>query len=160
LADINAAMLEVGRNKLIDAGFWRNVKVVQANAECLPFPDHYFNVVTIAFGLRNVTDKAAALKEMFRVLKPGGQVLILEFSEVKADFLKPIYDAYSFKILPKLGEWVAQDAESYQYLAESIRKHPNQAKLLEMLEIAGFEQCKVNNFLSGIVALHRGVKLA
>ncbi|MCD6048136.1 MAG: bifunctional demethylmenaquinone methyltransferase/2-methoxy-6-polyprenyl,4-benzoquinol methylase [Gammaproteobacteria bacterium] len=158
LADINDEMLKVGRDKLINEGLWQKVKVIQANAECLPFPENYFNVVTIAFGLRNVTDKNAALQEMYRVLKPGGQILILEFSEVKQPFLKSVYDAYSFHILPKLGDWVASDAASYQYLAESIRKHPNQATLLQMMEAVGFEQCKVNNFLAGIVALHRGFK--
>lgn len=159
LSDINAEMLAVGRNKLIDQGLWQRVSIIQANAECLPFPNNYFDVVTIAFGLRNVTDKSAALKEMYRVLKPGGQVLVLEFSELKSGFLKPLYDAYSFKILPKLGEWIAQDADSYRYLAESIRRHPNQQDLLAMLETAGFEQCQVNNFLGGVVALHRGFKL-
>jgi demethylmenaquinone methyltransferase/2-methoxy-6-polyprenyl-1,4-benzoquinol methylase len=159
LADINAEMLEVGRSKLIDQGLWQQVDIIQANAECLPFADNYFDVVTIAFGLRNVTDKQLALKEMYRVLKPGGQVLVLEFSELKPAFLKPLYDAYSFKILPKLGEWVAQDGESYRYLAESIRRHPNQLDLLAMLEEEGFEQCQINNFLFGVVALHRGFKL-
>jgi len=159
LADINAEMLTVGRNKLIDQGLWRQVPIVQANAECLPFANNSFDVVTIAFGLRNVTDKSAALKEMYRVLKPSGQVLVLEFSELKADFLKPFYDAYSFKILPKLGEWIAEDGDSYRYLAESIRRHPNQQALLTMLEQSGFSGCQVNNFLFGVVALHRGFKL-
>ena len=158
LADINAEMLTVGRSKLIDQGLWQQVPIVQANAECLPFDSNYFDAVTIAFGLRNVTDKSAALKEMYRVLKPGGQVLVLEFSELKPDFLKPVYDAYSFKILPKLGEWIAQDGDSYRYLAESIRRHPNQATLLAMLEESGFTGCQVNNFLFGVVALHRGFK--
>lgn len=158
LADINAEMLAMGRNKLIDQGLWRQVSIVQANAECLPFDNDYFDVVTIAFGLRNVTDKSAALKEMYRVLKPGGQVLVLEFSELKPVFLKPFYDAYSFKILPKLGEWIAQDGDSYRYLAESIRRHPNQDAFLAMLQAAGFTGCQVNNFLFGVVALHRGFK--
>ncbi len=159
LADINAEMLTIGRNKLIDQGLWQKVKVVQTNAEALAFPTDYFDAVFIAFGLRNVTDKTAALSEIFRVLKPGGQAFILEFSEMKLPFLKPFYDAYSFKVLPKLGEWVAQDAKSYQYLAESIRRHPNQAALSKMMENVGFEKVRVNNFLAGVVALHRGIKL-
>jgi demethylmenaquinone methyltransferase/2-methoxy-6-polyprenyl-1,4-benzoquinol methylase len=159
LSDINAEMLALGRNKLIDQGLWHQVKIVQADAENLPFFDNEFDAVTIAFGLRNVTDKDKALQEIYRTLKPGGEVFILEFSELKTEFLKPFYDAYSFKILPKLGEWIAGDAASYQYLAESIRRHPNQGALLAMLEKTGFAQCRVNNFLGGVVALHRGFKL-
>lgn len=159
LADINAEMLKIGREKLIDQGLWQRAKIVQLDAERLPFSEGTFDVVTIAFGLRNVTDKAAALKEMYRVLKPGGQVLILEFSECKPAVLKPLYDAYSFKVLPKLGGWIANDTDSYRYLAESIRKHPNQALLSEMMKLAGFAQIKVNNFLAGVVALHRGYKI-
>lgn len=159
LADINAAMLNVGRDKLLDQGLIHNIDFVQANAENLPFSDNYFDCITIAFGLRNVTDKDRALRSMFRVLKPGGQLLILEFSKIQNKALEPIYDAYSFKILPKLGEWVANDAASYQYLAESIRRHPDQQTLLNMLAEAGFEKTTVHNFMLGVVALHRGYKL-
>lgn len=157
LADINAAMLNVGRDKLLDGGF-DQVNYIQANAECLPFPDHYFDVITIAFGLRNVTDKAAALKSMARILKPGGQLFILEFSHVKSAPLQKLYDLYSFKILPKLGQLIANDSASYQYLAESIRRHPNQPALKTMVLEAGFDTCTVHNFLNGVVALHRGMK--
>ena len=159
LADINKEMLTIGRDKVVDAGLWKTIKPVQANAESLPFPTDHFDIVTIAFGLRNVTDKMAAIKEMYRVLKPGGQILILEFSQVKSEWLRSLYDTYSFQVLPKLGKWVANDEGSYRYLAESIRKHPNQQTLLEMMQEAQFEQCHVHNFLNGIVALHRGYKL-
>ncbi len=155
LSDINAAMLEEGRRRLVDAGVTGNVTIVQADAEQLPFDDQSFDRVTIAFGLRNVTNKDAALKEMHRVLKPGGRVLILEFSK-PADFLKPAYDLYSFKVLPALGRMVASDSDSYQYLAESIRMHPDQETLLDMMKEAGFERCRYQNMTGGIVALHIG----
>jgi demethylmenaquinone methyltransferase/2-methoxy-6-polyprenyl-1,4-benzoquinol methylase len=154
LADINAAMLAVGRNRLIDAGFLNNIRFVQANAECLPFADNHFDCVTMAFGLRNVTNKHAALESMFRVIKPGGKVMILEFSTPTVSFLKPVYDWYSFQLLPRLGQWIAGDAASYQYLAESIRMHPPQDELKSMIEKVGFEDCYYHNLTGGIVALH------
>ncbi len=158
LSDINADMLFAGRDRLIDAGFAGNVECVLADAERLPCADDSFDCVTIGFGLRNVTDKAAALSSMYRVLKPGGQLLVLEFSTPVAPGLKPIYDAYSFGVLPRLGEWVAKDAASYRYLAESIRMHPNQETLLGMLDEAGFGQTRYHNLTGGIVAVHRGYK--
>lgn len=158
LADINEAMLKVGRDKLRDRGIVNNVEYVQANAEELPFPDNTFDVITIAFGLRNVTDKDKALESMYRVLKPGGRLLVLEFSKPENDMLSKAYDLYSFHILPKMGQLVANDAESYQYLAESIRMHPDQDTLAGMMEQAGFEQVKYHNLTGGIVALHRGFK--
>lgn len=157
LADINASMLEVGRERLTDDGFVGNIDFVQANAECLPFPDNSFDCITIAFGLRNVTDKDKALASMHRVLKPGGQLLVLEFSR-PADWLAPIYDRYSFSILPRLGKLFAGDEDSYRYLAESIRMHPDQPTLKAMMENAGFERCDYHNMTAGIVALHRGYK--
>ena len=138
LSDINPPMLAVGRDRLLDRGFAGNVECLVADAESLPFEDDSFHCVTIGFGLRNVTDKAAALRSMYRVLKPGGQLLVLEFSTPVAPGLKPLYDAYSFNVLPLLGRLVAGDAASYRYLAESIRMHPNQETLLEMLRSAGF----------------------
>ena len=159
LSDINPAMLEIGRDRLLDAGHVGNVECIVADAESLPFEDNSFDCVTIGFGLRNVTDKAAALKSMHRVLKPGGQLLVLEFSAPTAPGLKPIYDAYSFKVLPFLGGLVARDAASYRYLAESIRMHPHQEALLEMLREAGFIQARYHNLTGGIVALHRGYKI-
>ncbi|WP_082140295.1 bifunctional demethylmenaquinone methyltransferase/2-methoxy-6-polyprenyl-1,4-benzoquinol methylase UbiE [Halomonas sp. PR-M31] len=159
LADINQSMLEVGRDKLIDNGVGDNVEYVQANAECLPFPDNSFDCITIAFGLRNVTDKDAALRSMTRVLKPGGRLLILEFSKPPNALLSKVYDNYSFNVLPRMGEWVANDAESYRYLAESIRMHPDQETLKTMMEIAGLERVEYTNMTGGIVALHRGIKL-
>ncbi|HSE12240.1 MAG TPA: bifunctional demethylmenaquinone methyltransferase/2-methoxy-6-polyprenyl-1,4-benzoquinol methylase UbiE [Rudaea sp.] len=159
LGDINAAMLRAGRDRLLDRGFVRNLDYAQLNAEALPFPDASFDAVTIAFGLRNVTDKQRALGEMFRVLKPGGRVLILEFSTVRAHWLKPLYDFHSFEVLPRLGEFIAKDAESYRYLAESIRKHPDQATLKAMMETAGFDKVDVRNLSAGIVAIHRGYKI-
>ena len=158
LSDINAAMLERGRDRLIDRGVLGNVDYVQANAEQLPFRDDSFDCITIGFGLRNVTDKPAALASMRRVLRPGGQLLILEFSRPVAPGLAPLYDAYSFRILPVLGKWVAQDEASYRYLAESIRMHPPQEELLEMMRSAGLEGCRYHNLSGGIVALHRGYK--
>jgi len=158
LADINHAMLEQGRRRLIDSGIAGNLSLTQANAEKLPFADRSFDRVTIAFGLRNVTNKDAALAEMYRVLKPGGKLLVLEFSK-PADAIKPAYDVYSFKILPMLGKLVAQDEDSYQYLAESIRMHPDQETLLGMLGDAGFERCRYHDLTAGIVALHVGYRL-
>jgi len=159
LSDINPRMLERGRDRLLDAGYVGNVECLVADAERLPFADDAFDCVTIAFGLRNVTDKSAALRSMYRVLKPGGQLLVLEFSKPTAPGLKPVYDAYSFKVLPLLGRLVANDASSYRYLAESIRMHPDQETLLDMLRAAGFEQTRYHNLSGGIVALHRGFKI-
>jgi len=158
LADINASMLEVGRERLVDRGVLGNIDYVQANAECLPFPDNHFDCITIAFGLRNVTDKAAALRSMYRVLKPGGRLLVLEFSKPVAPGLAPIYDLYSFKLLPLMGKLVTNDEESYRYLAESIRMHPSQEELKGMMTAAGFERVEYFNLTGGIVALHRGYK--
>ncbi|MEZ5541194.1 MAG: bifunctional demethylmenaquinone methyltransferase/2-methoxy-6-polyprenyl-1,4-benzoquinol methylase UbiE [Pseudomonadota bacterium] len=157
LSDINDAMLNNGRSNLLDHGISANVTFAQANAEQLPFPDRSFDLVTIAFGLRNVTDKQQALNEMHRVLRPGGRLLVLEFSRPVA-LLKPAYDLYSFSILPRLGKLVARDADSYRYLAESIRMHPDQQTLQGMLEQAGFEQCDWHNLSGGIVAIHRGYR--
>ncbi|MGO9934022.1 MAG: bifunctional demethylmenaquinone methyltransferase/2-methoxy-6-polyprenyl-1,4-benzoquinol methylase UbiE [Steroidobacteraceae bacterium] len=159
LSDINPKMLQIGRDRLLDAGFVGNVECIVADAEALPFADDAFDCVTIGFGLRNVTDKAAALKSMRRVLKPGGQLLVLEFSAPVAPGLKSIYDAYSFNVLPLLGRLVAKDAQSYRYLAESIRMHPNQEALLEMLRNAGFALTRYHNLAGGIVAVHRGYKI-
>ncbi len=158
LTDINAAMLARGRDRLIDAGCIGNVRYVQANAERLPFPDGSFDCITIGFGLRNVTDKAAALSSMRRALKPGGQLLVLEFSHPKAPGLKPLYEAYSFRVLPFIGRWVAGDEASYRYLAESIRMHPDQETLLGMMQAAGLEGCRYHNLSGGIVAVHRGYR--
>ncbi|MDH3272906.1 MAG: bifunctional demethylmenaquinone methyltransferase/2-methoxy-6-polyprenyl-1,4-benzoquinol methylase UbiE [Gammaproteobacteria bacterium] len=158
LADINAAMLEQGRRRLVDAGAAGNYSIAQLNAEDLPFDDRTFDRITIAFGLRNVTDKGAALRSMWRVLKPGGKALILEFSQPRK-VLKPAYDLYSFKVLPVIGKLVAQDEDSYQYLAESIRMHPDQEELLGMMEEAGFERCSYQNLAGGIVALHIGYRI-
>jgi demethylmenaquinone methyltransferase/2-methoxy-6-polyprenyl-1,4-benzoquinol methylase len=158
LADINAAMLAVGRSRLLDEGLCGNINYVQANAQNLPFADNNFHCITMAFGLRNVTDKDAALRSMFRVCKPGGKVMILEFSTPTLPGLKPVYDWYSFNILPKIGQLFAQDAASYQYLAESIRMHPSQDALKSMIEQAGFEDCHYHNLSGGIVALHIAYK--
>jgi demethylmenaquinone methyltransferase / 2-methoxy-6-polyprenyl-1,4-benzoquinol methylase len=158
LTDINASMLARGRDRLIDAGLVGNVEYVQANAERLPFADGCFDCITIGFGLRNVTDKAAALGSMRRALRPGGQLLVLEFSHPSAPGLAPLYDAYSFRILPLLGRIVARDEASYRYLAESIRMHPNQETLLAMMREAGLEGCRYHNLSGGIVAVHRGYK--
>ncbi len=159
LSDINPSMLALGRDRLLDAGFVGNAECLVADAERLPFDDDTFDCVTIGFGLRNVTDKAAALRCMHRVLRPGGQLLVLEFSTPIAPGVKPLYDAYSFNILPWLGRFVAGDADSYRYLAESIRMHPNQETLLEMLRTAGFGETRYHNLSGGIVALHRGYKI-
>jgi demethylmenaquinone methyltransferase / 2-methoxy-6-polyprenyl-1,4-benzoquinol methylase len=157
LADLNASMLSVGRDRLINAGL-SAVKYVQANAEVLPFMDNTFHCITMAFGLRNVTNKLRALQSMYRVCKPGGKVMILEFSTPVLFGVKPVYDWYSFNILPKLGAMIAGDASSYQYLAESIRMHPTQDVLKDMIEQAGFEDCKYHNLSGGIVALHVAYK--
>ena len=159
LADINAAMLAVGRDRLTDAGVVGNVDYVEADAEALPFADGRFDCVTMAFGLRNVTHQQRALAEIQRVLKPGGRVLILEFSRPVAPGLKPVYDLYSFRVLPVMGQVIAGDAESYRYLAESIRMHPDQETLKGMMEQAGLEQVDYENLTGGIVALHKGWKL-
>jgi len=158
LADINAAMLRQGRNRLVDAGVSGNVTIAQVDAQNLPFADSTFDCITIAFGLRNVTDKDAALASMLRVLKPGGKAMILEFSEPNKA-IKPAYDLYSFKVLPTLGKLVANDPDSYQYLAESIRMHPDQETLKSMMEAAGFERCRFHNLAAGIVALHIGYRI-
>lgn len=158
LADINAAMMAAGRARLLDLGISGNVTFVQANAEELPFPDNSFDLVTIAFGLRNVTNKDRALASMYRVLKPAGRLLVLEFSK-PSSALKPAYDFYSFNILPALGRILAKDEASYRYLAESIRMHPDQEALKSMMEIAGFERCDYHNLTAGIVAIHSGYKL-
>lgn len=158
LADINAAMLKQGRKRLVDAGIAGNLTIAQVDAENLPFADYSFDRITIAFGLRNVTDKDAALRSMYRTLKPGGKALILEFSE-PSKALKPAYDLYSFKVLPLVGKIIANDEDSYQYLAESIRMHPNQETLLGMMQTAGFERCRYQNLAGGIVALHIGYRI-
>jgi demethylmenaquinone methyltransferase/2-methoxy-6-polyprenyl-1,4-benzoquinol methylase len=156
LTDINAAMLAEGRRKLVNRGFAGNVAYLQADAQRLPFRDESFHCVTIGFGLRNVTDKLAALGSMARTLKPGGRLLVLEFSKPVLKFLEPLYDLYSFKVLPALGELVAHDSASYRYLAESIRVHPDQESLLAMMTEAGLEDCRYHNLSGGIVALHMG----
>ena len=158
LADINAEMLKQGRHRLVDAGVAGNFSIAQVNAESLPFDDNTFDCITIAFGLRNVTNKEDALSSMYRVLKPGGKMLILEFSK-PMEAIKPAYDLYSFKVLPAVGKLVASDEDSYQYLAESIRMHPDQETLLGMIKDAGFERCRFNNLAAGIVALHVGYKI-
>ncbi|TXH70548.1 MAG: bifunctional demethylmenaquinone methyltransferase/2-methoxy-6-polyprenyl-1,4-benzoquinol methylase UbiE [Thiothrix sp.] len=159
LSDINASMLENGRKRLTDLGIAGNIEYVQANAECLPFADNSFDIVTMAFGLRNVTDKDAALRSIFRILKPSGRLLVLEFSKPVLPGLAPIYDQYSFKFLPMMGKVIANDAESYRYLAESIRMHPDQETLKQMMSTAGFERVSYTNMTGGIVALHKGFKL-
>jgi demethylmenaquinone methyltransferase / 2-methoxy-6-polyprenyl-1,4-benzoquinol methylase len=159
LADINLAMLKVGRNKLRDRGVLGNIHYVQADAEALPFPDCYFDCVTIAFGLRNITHKSHALSAMCRVLKPGGRLLVLEFSKPITPWLQYIYDRYSFGLLPCLGHWVAHHREGYRYLVESIRRHPDQHQLTLLLQQAGFEQVSHYNLTGGIVALHHGYRL-
>ncbi|WP_066569957.1 bifunctional demethylmenaquinone methyltransferase/2-methoxy-6-polyprenyl-1,4-benzoquinol methylase UbiE [Snodgrassella sp. CFCC 13594] len=155
LTDINSSMLTVGRDRLLNEGV--ALPVALCDAEKLPFPDHYFNLVSVAFGLRNMTHKEQALAEMYRVLKPGGSLLVLEFSRVAAP-LKPVYDLYSFKMLPLMGKFIAKDAESYQYLAESIRMHPDQETLKQMMLDVGFDRVSYNNMTAGVVALHKGVK--
>ncbi|MDY6798161.1 MAG: bifunctional demethylmenaquinone methyltransferase/2-methoxy-6-polyprenyl-1,4-benzoquinol methylase UbiE [Pseudomonadota bacterium] len=158
LADINASMLQVGRSRLTDRGYVGNIDYVQADAEHLPFPDNYFNTVSIAFGLRNVTDKDQALRDMTRVLKPGGKLMVLEFSKPTNPLLSKAYDMYSFNALPLMGQLIAGDSNSYQYLAESIRMHPDQETLKGMMEEAGLVNCKYHNMTGGVVALHVGIK--
>jgi demethylmenaquinone methyltransferase / 2-methoxy-6-polyprenyl-1,4-benzoquinol methylase len=158
LADINASMLQVGRDRLLDLGVAGNVRFVQADAEALPFPDNHFDCITIAFGLRNVTHKEVALASMLRVLKPGGRLLVLEFSKPGNELLSKAYDQYSFKLLPLMGKLVTNDSESYRYLAESIRMHPDQETLKAMMEDTGFARVTYHNMTGGIVALHRGIK--
>ncbi len=156
LGDINGEMLRVGRDRLTNRGLVRRLEYTQVNAEALPFPDQSFDLVTIAFGLRNVTDKQRALSEMHRVLKIGGRALVLEFSEVRNETLRKVYDLHSFHVLPRLGQLFAGDADSYQYLAESIRKHPPQESLRSMMQEAGFARCDYRNLTGGIVAIHSG----
>lgn len=159
LADINASMLRNGRDRLIDRGLMGNIQYAQVNAECLPFADNSFDCVCIAFGLRNVTDKSAALGSMHRILKPGGTLIVLEFSQPTDKVTKTIYDFYSFKLLPKIGNLVAKDEDSYRYLAESIRMHPKQEELKQMMQDVGLERCEYFNMTQGIVAVHRGYKI-
>ncbi|KFN49836.1 bifunctional demethylmenaquinone methyltransferase/2-methoxy-6-polyprenyl-1,4-benzoquinol methylase UbiE [Arenimonas composti] len=159
IGDINAQMLGVGRDRLTDRGLVRGLEYVQLNAEALPFPDASFDLVTIAFGLRNVTDKQKALNEMQRVLKIGGRALVLEFSQVKPEWFRPVYDFHSFQVLPRLGQLFARDADSYRYLAESIRKHPPQDELKAMMETAGFVRCDYRNLSAGICAIHSGYRV-
>ncbi|HEY5568827.1 MAG TPA: bifunctional demethylmenaquinone methyltransferase/2-methoxy-6-polyprenyl-1,4-benzoquinol methylase UbiE [Gammaproteobacteria bacterium] len=159
VTDINARMLAAGRDRLLDAGIAGNVAYVQADAEALPLASATFHCVAIGFGLRNVTDKEAALASMYRCLKPGGRLLVLEFSKPTLRILEPLYEAYSFQVLPRLGQWLVDDAASYRYLAESIRRHPDQQTLKELMERAGFERCEFFNLSAGIVALHLGYRL-
>jgi demethylmenaquinone methyltransferase/2-methoxy-6-polyprenyl-1,4-benzoquinol methylase len=159
MTDINAAMLDVGRDRMIDRGHAGNLVYAQVDAQALPFPDNSLDLVTIAFGLRNVTDKDQALLAMYRALKPGGRALVLEFSKPVSRPLEKLYDLYSFTVLPRMGGLVARDADSYRYLAESIRMHPDQETLKGMMEAAGFERCDVHNLTGGIAAVHRGFKL-
>jgi len=158
LADINESMVSVGRDRLIDEGRVQNIRYTLADAESLPFTENSFDCVTMAFGLRNVTDKQRALESIFSVLRPGGRLLVLEFSKPVLPVLSKAYDAYSFTALPALGKLVAGDSESYRYLAESIRKHPDQETLKGMMQEAGFERCDFHNMTGGIVALHKGFK--
>lgn len=159
LADINGAMLRTGRARLLDEGLVAGMRYAQVNAEALPFPDASFDCVIIGFGLRNVTRKERALEEMCRVLRPGGLALVLEFSHLRAPLVRPLYDLYSFKVLPWLGRRVARDPDSYRYLAQSIRMHPDQAHLAQMMRAAGFEDCEWFNLALGVVAVHRGRRL-
>jgi demethylmenaquinone methyltransferase/2-methoxy-6-polyprenyl-1,4-benzoquinol methylase len=159
LSDINAEMLRRGRDRMIDGGVLKGIGYAQIDAEHLPFPDGSFDCVCIAFGLRNVTHKDNALRSMFQALKPGGRLIVLEFSKPLGDLFRKTYDVYSFKVLPLIGKLVANDAESYRYLAESIRKHPDQETLQHMMESAGFERCEYFNLTQGVVAIHRGYKL-
>jgi demethylmenaquinone methyltransferase/2-methoxy-6-polyprenyl-1,4-benzoquinol methylase len=158
LTDINAAMLRAGRDRLLDEGVVANVDCLQVDAQAIPLPDRSMDLVTIAFGLRNVTDKDAALREMHRVLKPGGRALVLEFSQVRIAPLRPLYDMYSFQVLPRIGAMVARDEGSYRYLAESIRKHPDQDTLKGMLDAAGFARAGYRNLAGGMVAIHSGYR--
>lgn len=158
LCDINHKMLMQAKIRLIDHGFVENTDIVQANAEALPFPDNHFDRIIMGFGLRNVTDKNKALRSIYRVLKPSGRFIVLEFSHPVSQGLSSLYDAYSFHILPKIGQWVAKDSDSYRYLAESIRMHPNQDLLKDMMLDAGFDKCEYQNLVGGIVAIHKGIK--
>lgn len=158
LADINEAMLKAGRARLLDKGIVGNVEYAQVNAESLPFDDNEFDCITIAFGLRNVTDKQKALESMFRVLKPGGKLMVLEFSKIRNKALASVYESYSFNCIPRLGKFITGDEASYQYLVESIKMHPDQKTLSGMMEQAGFEGCEYFNMTGGVVALHRGYK--
>ena len=158
LADINDAMLIAGRHRLIDRGMGKNIQYLQTDAQCLPFADDTFDCITMAFGLRNVVDKNVALAAMLRVLKPGGRLLVLEFSKPTNKLLSKAYDEYSFRLLPLMGKLITDDADSYRYLAESIRMHPDQETLKAMMINAGFECCEYHNMTGGIVALHKGVK--
>lgn len=159
VTDIQEAMLKIARSRMIEKGFVGNVQYLQVNAEAIPFPDKTFDCVTIGFGLRNVTHKDLALKSIYRVLKSGGKIVILEFSHPTSSFLNTLYDLYSFNVLPLLGKFFANDEKSYRYLAESIRMHPKQTDLCDMLQTAGFEQCDYHNLTGGIVAIHRGYKI-
>jgi len=159
LSDINQSMLSVGRDRMLNDGIVGNMQYVLADAESLPFAPSTFHCVTMAFGLRNVTNKQNALNSIYATLKPGGRLLVLEFSKPVVPLLSKAYDAYSFSALPAMGKLVANDADSYRYLAESIRKHPDQDTLLQMMETAGFERCEYHNLTGGIVALHKGFKL-
>ncbi len=159
LSDINESMLSVGRDRMVDRGLVQNLEYTLADAEQLPFAPNSFDCVTMAFGLRNVTNKQRALESIYSVLKPGGRLLVLEFSKPILPLLSKVYDAYSFTALPMLGKLVANDAESYRYLAESIRKHPDQQTLKDMMSLAGFERCDYHNLTGGIVALHKGFRL-
>ena len=159
LTDINAEMLTTGRDKLTDTGACGNLYYVQGDAQYLPFPDDHFDCITIGFGLRNVTDKALALRSMLRILKPGGRLLVLEFSTPNNAMLSDLYDRYSFNVLPRLGKLIANDEDSYRYLAESIRMHPDQDTLKAMMEDAGFAGCEYFNMTGGIVAVHKGIKV-
>ena len=158
-SDINASMLEQGRVRMMDEGHVGNLRYIQADAQHLPFPDDYFDCVTIGFGLRNVTDKQLALEAIFRVIKPGGRLMVLEFSKPTNKPMETLYDLYSFNLMPKIGKLVTQDEDSYRYLAESIRMHPDQETLKQMMEQAGFERCEYFNLTAGVVAIHRGYKL-
>jgi demethylmenaquinone methyltransferase/2-methoxy-6-polyprenyl-1,4-benzoquinol methylase len=158
VTDINPDMLEQGRQRMADAGIAGNIEFCLVNAENLPFPDNYFDCITISFGLRNVTHKDVALKEMQRCVKPGGRVLVLEFSQPINEGFRRLYDAYSFNVIPKLGELISNDRESYQYLVESIRQHPPQEELKEMMLTAGFDHVRYHNLTGGIVALHIAYK--
>jgi demethylmenaquinone methyltransferase / 2-methoxy-6-polyprenyl-1,4-benzoquinol methylase len=159
MSDINAAMLDQGRDRMANEGLVGNVEFSLVNAEAIPFPDQTFDCITIGFGLRNVTRKEQALAEMYRVLRPGGRALVLEFSHPQSRPLQAMYDLYSFQVLPRLGRLVAGDEGSYRYLAESIRMHPDQETLREMMEQAGFERCDFHNLTGGVVAVHRGFRI-
>ena len=157
LSDINWSMLKEGRNRLIDEGV-EDVQIAQIDAQYLPFKDNTFDLITIAFGLRNVTDKKAALESILSSLKPGGKLMILEFSRPTNEFFRELYDIFSFEVIPKIGEFVAQSEDSYRYLAESIRMHPTQEELKKLMESAGFSNCNFDDLTNGVVAIHSGKK--